>query len=137
MSTAAAVQTRVAGDPVYQAYQILHIGFTIAPIVAGIDKFLHLLTNWDSYVAPVMARMLPVSVHTFMLAVGVIEIIAGILVAIKPRIGAYVVALWLFCIIVNLLALSGYYDVALRDFGLLLGARSEEHTSELQSPCNL
>ena len=122
MSTAAAVQTRVASDPVYQAYQILHIGFTIAPIVAGIDKFLHLLTNWDSYVAPVMARMLPVSVHTFMLAVGVIEIIAGILVAIKPRIGAYVVALWLFCIIVNLLALSGYYDVALRDFGLLLGA---------------
>jgi uncharacterized membrane protein YphA (DoxX/SURF4 family) len=122
MSTAVAVHTRVASDPIYQGYQILHIGFTIAPIVAGIDKFLHLLTNWDSYVAPAMARMLPVSVHGFMLAVGVVEIIAGVLVAIKPRIGAYIVALWLLCIIINLLALSGYYDVALRDFGLLLGA---------------
>src|SRR5215470_8058901 len=71
---------RVASDPIYQSYQILHIAFIIAPIVAGADKFLHLLTNWDSYVAPAMARMLPTSVHSFMLIVGVVEIIAGILV---------------------------------------------------------
>ena len=122
MSTAVAVHTRVASDPIYQGYQILHVGFSVAPIVAGADKFLHLLTNWDSYLAPAIARLLPVSAHTFMLAVGVVEIIAGILVAIKPRIGAYIVALWLLGIIINLLVLSGYYDVALRDFGLLLGA---------------
>src|SRR5438045_3644149 len=122
MATAATVQARVATDPTYQAYQILHVAFSVAPIVAGMDKFLHLLTNWDSYVAPAMARMLPISVHNFMLVVGVVEIVAGILVAIKPRIGAYVVACWLLCIIINLLVLSGYYDVALRDFGLLLGA---------------
>jgi hypothetical protein len=122
MSTAVAVHTRVASDPIYQGYQILHVAFSVAPIVAGADKFLHLLTNWDSYLAPAIARLLPVSAHTFMLAVGVVEIIAGILVAIKPRIGAYIVALWLLGIIINLLVLSGYYDIALRDFGLLLGA---------------
>jgi hypothetical protein len=122
MSTAVAVHTRVASDPIYQGYQILHVAFSVAPIVAGADKFLHLLTNWDSYLAPAIARLLPVSAHTFMLAVGVVEIIAGILVAIKPRIGAYIVALWLLGITINLLVLSGYYDIALRDFGLLLGA---------------
>ena len=108
--------------PAYQAYQILHIAFTIAPIIAGIDKFFHLLTNWDMYLAPSIARMLPMSGHQFMLAVGVVEIIAGLLVAIKPKIGAYVVAAWLFAIIVNLLMAGAYFDIALRDFGLMLGA---------------
>jgi|SRR4051794_36207614 uncharacterized membrane protein YphA (DoxX/SURF4 family) len=122
MSTAAAVHTRVVSDPIYQGYEILHVAFSVAPIVAGADKFAHLLTNWDSYVAPAIARILPVSVHSFMLAVGVVEIIAGILVAIKPRVGAYIVASWLLGIIINLLVLSGYYDIALRDFGLMLGA---------------
>jgi hypothetical protein len=109
-------------SPSYQAYQILHVAFTVAPIAAGADKFLHLLTNWDKYLAPTVARLLPVPTHTFMLAVGVIEIVAGLLVAIAPRIGGYVVGAWLLGIIVNLLLLPGYFDIALRDFGLALGA---------------
>jgi len=108
--------------PSYQAYQILHIAFTAAPLLAGLDKFFHLLVNWDMYLAPAVARMLPIGAHQFMLAVGVIEIIAGLLVAIRPRIGAYVVAAWLLGIICNLLIAGTYYDIALRDFGLMLGA---------------
>ena len=122
MATAAAIQTRVASSPTYQAYQILHVGFAVLPIVAGLDKFFHILVNWDIYLAPFIARLSPISGHNLMMIIGVIEIIAGILVAIKPRIGAYVVAAWLCGIIINLLLLSGYYDVALRDFGLSLGA---------------
>jgi uncharacterized membrane protein YphA (DoxX/SURF4 family) len=109
-------------SPAYQAYQILHIAFTVAPVFAGIDKFFHFLVNWDQYLAPTIANMLPVAPHTFMLAVGVIEIIAGLLVALKPSIGGFVVAAWLLGIIVNLLLVPGYFDVALRDLGLLLGA---------------
>ena len=108
--------------PSYQAYQILHVGFVAAPVIAGIDKFLHLLVNWDMYLAPVIARLSPLGGHGLMLAVGVIEIIAGLLVAFKPRIGAYVVAFWLWGIIVNLLLIPNFFDVALRDFGLSLGA---------------
>jgi hypothetical protein len=108
--------------PAYQAYQILHVGFVVAPILAGLDKFLHLLTNWDMYLAPAIARLSPIGGHGFMLAVGVIEIIAGLLVAFKPRIGAYVVAAWLVAIIINLLMIPGYFDIALRDLGLALGA---------------
>jgi hypothetical protein len=78
--------------------------------------------NWDSYVAPVIARMLPMSVHTFTLLVGVVEISAAVVVAIRPRIGAYIVAAWLWLIIINLLLVPGYYDIALRDFRLPLGA---------------
>jgi hypothetical protein len=111
-----------AARPAYQAYRILHVGFAALPILAGLDKFFHLLVNWDQYLAPLAARVLPVSGHSFMLAVGVIEIAAGVLVAVRPRIGAYVVALWLWGIIANLLLIPGYYDIALRDFGLSLGA---------------
>ena len=100
----------------------LHAGFVAAPVIAGIDKFFHLLVNWDMYLAPAIAKMLPLGVHQLMLAVGVIEIVAGLLVALKPRIGAYVVAFWLLGIIINLLLMQNYYDVALRDFGLSLGA---------------
>jgi hypothetical protein len=122
MSTAVAVHTRVSSDPMYQPYQILHVGFTVAPVLAGLDKFLHLLSNWDMYLAPIIARRLPIQPHSFMRAVGIVEIIAGILVAFKLRVRAYIVALWLLDIIVNLLLLPGYFDVALRDFGLMLGA---------------
>ena len=108
--------------PAYQAYQILHVGFVVAPILAGVDKFLHVLTNWDMYLAPVIARLSPIGGHGFMLLVGVIEIVAGLLVALKPRIGAYVVAAWLVGIIVNLLMIPGFFDIALRDLGLALGA---------------
>jgi hypothetical protein len=110
------------GDPAYQAYQLLHFGFTAAPIIAGVDKFLGLLTNWDQYLPPVVNDVLGGRGHEFMYVVGVIEIIAGIGVFLKPKIFAYVVAAWLALIIVNLLLIPGFFDVALRDFGLLLGA---------------
>jgi hypothetical protein len=105
-----------------QAYQLLHWGFVAAPVIAGLDKFTQLLTSWDAYLAPVIARPLGGAAHTFMLVVGVIEIAAGLLVAVRPRIGAYVVAAWLAGIIVNLLLSGKYFDIALRDFGLCLGA---------------
>jgi hypothetical protein len=106
----------------YQAYQILHFGFTVAPIVAGLDKFLHLLANWDQYLAPVVNNTLGGHGHEFMLAVGVIEIVAGIGVFFKPKIFAYIVSAWTLGIIVNLLLVPGFFDVALRDLGLSLGA---------------
>lgn len=109
-------------SPSYQAYQLLHLAFTVAPLAAGIDKFFHFLVNWDQYLAPTVARMLPMSGHTFMQGVGVIEIVAGLLVAFMPMIGGVVVGLWLCGIILNLLLIPGYYDVALRDLGLALGA---------------
>lgn len=105
-----------------RAFRILRFGFTVAPIVAGLDKFFHLLTDWDKYVAPVISNTLGIPPHAFMMIVGVIEIAAGIVVAVRPRIGGYVVAAWLLGIIVNLLLLGGYLDVALRDLGLLLAA---------------
>lgn len=117
-------------SPAYQAYQILRFGFTVAPIIAGLDKFFHLLVNWDQYLPPVVNNMLGGHGHQLMLAVGVIEIVAGIGVAIKPRIFAYVVALWLILIIVNLLLIPGYFDVALRDLGLALGALALGRLSE-------
>src|SRR5437868_6119204 len=90
----------LAARPAYQAYLILYAGFVALPILAGLDKFFHLLGNWDRYLAPLVTQILPVTAHTFMLMVGVIEIAAGVLVALYPRIGAYVVALWLWGIIV-------------------------------------
>ena len=120
-STVARISS-LAARPAYQSYVILLIGFTVLPIVAGLDKFFHLLVDWDQYLAPQITQRLPVTGRTFMLVVGVIEIAAGLLVALRPRIGAYVVALWLWGIIVNLLLIHGYNDIALRDFGLSLGA---------------
>ena len=108
--------------PAYQAYQILHVGFVAAPVLAGLDKFLHVLTNWDAYLAPAIARLSPIGGHGLMLAAGAIEIAAGALVALKPKIGGYVVAFWLWGIILNLLLIPNYFDIALRDFGLSLGA---------------
>lgn len=105
-----------------QAFQILRFGFTVVPILAGLDKFFHLLVNWDQYLPPIVNNLVGGHGHQLMLAVGVIEIVAGIGVFLKPRIFAYVVAAWLLLIILNLLAIPGYYDVALRDLGLLLGA---------------
>lgn len=115
---ARAPHTRTA----YAAFVILYVGFIALPILAGLDKFAQVLCNWDLYLAPRIADLLPVPGHRFMLAVGVIEIVAGVLVLLWPRVGAVVVALWLWGIIVNLLLIPGYYDVALRDFGLSLGA---------------
>ena len=109
-------------SPSRQAYQILHLAFTVAPIVAGLDKFFNLLVNWDQYLPPFVNNLTGGHGHELMLAVGVIEIVAGLGVWFKPKIFAYVVAAWLLLIIVNLLMIPGYFDVALRDFGLALGA---------------
>jgi hypothetical protein len=116
--------------PSYQAYQILYIGFTVLPIIAGLDKFSHFLVNWDQYLAPAIANIVPINARPFMLLVGVIEVVAGVLVAVAPRIGGYVVAAWLFGIIVNLLLIPAYFDIALRDFGLALGALALARLSE-------
>ena len=124
-----ALHTNLAGasdhahDPAYHAYQILHVAFIIAPILAGIDKFFHVLCNWDMYLAPVIDHhVFAGHGHQFMLAAGVIEIIAGIGVLLLPRVFGWIVAIWLAGIIINLLLVPGFYDIALRDFGLLLAA---------------
>ena len=109
-------------EPDYQAYRILHLGFTVAPVVAGLDKFFNLLVNWEQYLPPFVNNLVGGRGHELMLVVGVIEIIAGLGVFFKPKVFAYVVAAWLLLIIVNLLMIPGYYDVALRDFGLALAA---------------
>ena len=105
-----------------QAFLLLRTVFTVAPVIFGADKFLGLLTDWDQYLAPWVNAMTPGTAHQAMLAVGVVEIAAGILVAVRPSIGGYVVAAWLLGIIVNLVSMGAYLDVALRDFGLLVGA---------------
>ena len=109
-------------SPAYQAFRILHWGFVVAPIIMGADKFFNLLSNWEKYLAPSFLSLSPLSAAATMRAVGVVEIVAGIVVGLRPRIGAYVVAAWLAGIILNLLLVGGYYDVAVRDFGLFLGA---------------
>lgn len=111
-----------ASQPAYQAYQILRVAFTVAPIVAGLDKFFNLLVNWQQYLPRFVNDLVGGRGHELMLAVGVIEIIAGLGVALKPKFFAYVVAAWLLLIIINLLLVPGYFDIALRDFGLALGA---------------
>jgi hypothetical protein len=113
---------RLRTDPTVQAFWLLRMGFTIAPILFGVDKFFHVLTDWDRYLAPVVDDLVPGTAHQVMYVVGVVEIIAGLVVALAPRFGGYLVAAWLAGIIVNLLLIPGYYDVALRDFGLLLAA---------------
>lgn len=123
---------RASHAPAYAAFQILHWGFVAAPFMAGLDKFTQLLTNWTKYLAPQFERVM--SPITFMRIVGVVEMCAALLVAFKPRIGAYVVAAWLAAIIGNLLLLGGFYDVALRDFGLLLGALALGRLSEEFDP---
>lgn len=105
-----------------QAFLLLRTVFTVAPVLFGLDKFVEVLTDWERYLAPQINDLIPGSAHQAMLVVGVVEIVAGILVAVLPRIGGYVVAAWLAGIIVNLLLIGDYYDVALRDFGLLVAA---------------
>lgn len=113
---------RARSDPAFGAFTLLRIGFVALPLLFGIDKFTNVLTDWAGYLAPWVVDLLPFSASTAMMIVGVVEIVAALIVAIRPHIGAYVVALWLAGIIVNLLTYSGFYDVALRDFGLLLAA---------------
>jgi uncharacterized membrane protein YphA (DoxX/SURF4 family) len=110
------------GDPRYQAFALLRVAFTVAPIAFGLDKFFNVMVDWPTYLAPWIDDIMPGSGQDFMYVVGAIEILAGVIVALRPRYGAYVVAAWLGAIIVSLLTYSGYYDIALRDFGLMLGA---------------
>ena len=113
---------RAKGDPAYQAFIGLRVGFTVLPIVMGIDKFFNNFVDWERYLAHWILNISPWNaVHT-MHVIGIIEIVAGVLVAIKPRYFAYLVAAWLGGIVVNLLTYSGYYDVALRDGALMLAA---------------
>jgi hypothetical protein len=109
-------------DPVTQAFWLLRTVFTVAPILFGLDKFAHVLVDWDVYLAPEISDLFNTEAHTMMYAVGAIEIVAGVVVALRPRFGGYLVAAWLGGIIVNLLLTAQFYDVALRDFGLLVAA---------------
>ena len=121
-------------DPRYQAFAIMRVAFTVAPIAFGLDKFFNILVDWPIYLAPWINDIVPGSGQDFMYFVGVTEIVAGVAVALKPRYGAYVVAAWLGGIIVNLLTYSGYYDIALRDFGLLLGALTLARLAAVYDP---
>jgi hypothetical protein len=120
--TATATRSIRSRDPAFQAFWLLRIGFAVAPILFGLDKFFDVLVDWRIYLAPEINDVIPGNAHQAMLVVGVVEIIAGLIVAVWPRFGGYLVAAWLAGIIVNLLLLGDFYDVALRDFGLLLGA---------------
>jgi hypothetical protein len=123
-ATAAAPATAGAqlSNPAYQAFMLLRAGFTVAPILFGLDKFLDWLVDWRIYLAPEINDLIPGNAHQAMLIVGVVEIVAGVVVAVRPRFGGYLVAAWLAAIIVNLLLQADFYDIALRDFGLLIGA---------------
>jgi uncharacterized membrane protein len=109
-------------DHAERAFQLLRTVFTVAPIAFGLDKFANLLTDWEDYLAPWINDLVPGDAHTAMLIVGVVEIVAGIAVALRPQVGGLLVAAWLAGIIVNLVTMGQYYDVALRDFGLLVAA---------------
>lgn len=121
LSPTTAPGTAVAGAG-HQVFWVLRVGFAALPILFGLDKFANVMTNWTKYLAPQIDHIVPGTAHQAMLAVGVVEIVAGIVVAVLPRFGGPLVALWLAGIIVNLLLIGGYYDVALRDFGLLVAA---------------
>src|SRR4029453_5506063 len=122
-TTAARVPTTPTREnPAYQAYLILRAGFVVAPILFGLDKFTNLLADWTTYLPPAVDRLVPGSASSALLAIGVVEVVAGLVVAVRPKVGGYLVAAWLAGIIGNLLLLGDHYDVALRDFGLLLAA---------------
>jgi uncharacterized membrane protein YphA (DoxX/SURF4 family) len=131
---ATGVLQRGRADPAYGAFLLLRIGFTVLPIVFGLDKFTDVLTKWDGYLAPWIVDLSPLSAHHTMLVVGVVEIVAGIAVALKPRYAAYIVAAWLAGIIINLLSYPGFYDIALRDVGLLLAALTLARLASVYDP---
>jgi hypothetical protein len=121
-------------DPRFQAFALMRLAFTVAPIAFGLDKFFNVMVDWPIYLAPWINDIAPGSGQDFMYFVGAIEIVAGLLVALKPRYGAYIVAAWLAGIIINLLTHSGFYDIALRDFGLMLAALTLARLASVYDP---
>ena len=132
--SAGSVETADWSDARYQAFTLLRIAFTVAPIAFGLDKFFNVMVDWPIYLAPWINDIAPGSAQDFMYFVGVTEIVAGVVVALKPRYGAYVVAAWLAGIVINLLTASGFYDVALRDFGLMLAALTLARLASVYDP---
>ena len=132
--TTGAVARAAGDDPARQAFWLLRIAFTAAPIAFGLDKFFNVMVDWPVYLAPWINDIAPGTGQEFMYFVGTTEILAGIAVALKPRYGAYVVAGWLAGIIVNLLTHSGFYDIALRDFGLMLAALTLARLASVYDP---
>lgn len=124
---------QLKADPHRQAFLLLRTVFTVAPILFGLDKFTNLLTDWTMYLAPVATSVVPLPAQTIMYIVGVVEILAGVMVALRPRFGSALVAAWLLGIIINLIVLGSFYDVALRDFGLLVGALALNRLSPRRS----
>jgi uncharacterized membrane protein YphA (DoxX/SURF4 family) len=121
-------------DPRFQAFWLLRIGFTVAPIAFGLDKFWNRMVDWPKYLAPWIDNIAPGSAQEFMYFVGVVEIVAGIVVLLKPRYGAYLVAAWLAGIVVNLFSYPGWYDIAVRDFGLMLAALTLARLASVYDP---
>jgi uncharacterized membrane protein YphA (DoxX/SURF4 family) len=122
------IQTK---QPFRQTLNLLRLTFGLVPIVAGIDKFTELLTTWENYLNPALASMLPFSPHTFMMIVGIIEIIAGIIVLAKPQVGGYIVSAWLVLIALNLISTGHYFDIAVRDLVMVIGAFSLARLSSI------
>src|SRR5687767_38155 len=122
LPTAAPPRSQSLHDPAYQAFTLLRTSFTVAPILFGVDKVTNLLTDWQHYLSPIVDHLVPGTGHQLMLAVGLVEVVAGVLVGVRPQLGAYLVAGWLAGIIVNLLLVPGFHDVVLRDAGLLVAA---------------
>ncbi|WP_285313335.1 hypothetical protein [Pseudarthrobacter sp. fls2-241-R2A-168] len=132
MKTTSALRanTSTTMDPARQAFLLLRTVFTVAPIIFGLDKFTNILADWTVYLAPQATALVPLPAQTIMYVVGVVEILAGIAVAVRPRFGSLLVAAWLAGIIVNLLLLGSFFDVALRDFGLLVAALALNRLSQ-------
>jgi hypothetical protein len=127
-------RSAIASDPARQAFLLLRTVFTVAPIVFGLDKFANVLTDWPTYLAPWINDIVPGTAQQAMYAVGVVEVVAGVVVAVIPRFGGWLVAAWLFGIIVNLLTFPGFYDIALRDFGLLVAAVALARLATVYAP---
>lgn len=132
--TAGSAAQPTFSDPGYQAFLLLRTVFTVAPILFGLDKFANLLVDWTDYLAPWINDIVPGTAQQAMYAVGVIEIVAGLVVALMPRYGGLLVAVWLAGIIINLLTIPDFYDIALRDFGLLVGALALARLSVRYAP---
>ncbi|GAB3846709.1 hypothetical protein GCM10028822_07110 [Hymenobacter terrigena] len=130
----AELAARPATGPVHTVVRVLTFTYGVVPIVAGLDKFTNLLANWEAYLAPGLVKMLPVPAHSFMMLVGIIEIVAGALVLLRPRLGARVVMAWLTAIALTLLGSGRYLDVAVRDLVIAVGAWALGHLEASGQP---